>query len=299
MKNVQILMSTYNGERYLREQLDSILKQSYWDWKLLIRDDGSTDNTMKIIEEYARNDSRIHYYVGENLGVRNSFFDLMKNADLSSDYYALSDQDDVWLEDKITRAVSMMDYDEKIPVLYASETQLVDQELKPIKSQIRRPVIVPSFGNALVENICTGCTCLFNRELLIMVREHIPDFTVMHDWWLYLTASAYGRVIYDMEAYILYRQHGDNIVGTKATYREEFKKRLAKFNNNRGNIKNQLKEFSRLYNIDIPEKKYLNYIITDKSIFIKRIIIVLGDKVYRQRKIDNFIFKILILCGHI
>jgi glycosyltransferase involved in cell wall biosynthesis len=265
----------------------------------LIRDDGSTDNTMQIIEEYARNDSRIHYYVGENLGVRNSFFDLMKNADLSSDYYALSDQDDVWLEDKITRAVSMMDYDEKIPVLYASETQLVDQELKPIKSQIRRPVIVPSFGNALVENICTGCTCLFNRELLIMVREHIPDFTVMHDWWLYLTASAYGRVIYDMEAYILYRQHGDNIVGTKATYLDEFRKRLKNYRINRGQIRKQLLEFHRLYNIEIQERKYLDYIINSNSSFINRLITVFNHKVYRQRKLDDIIFKILILCGQI
>ncbi len=295
MKNVQILMSTYNGERYLREQLDSILKQSYQEWRLLIRDDGSTDSTIDIIEEYMRNDTRIHFYKGENLGVRNSFFNLMINTDLSSDYYALSDQDDVWLEDKISRAVVMMESDQKIPTLYASATQLADQELRPIKSQIRRPVLVPSFGNALVENICTGCTCMMNRELLTLVREHIPDFTIMHDWWLYLTASAFGKVIYDMESYILYRQHGDNIVGTKATYLEEFKSRISRYKGNRGNIRRQTEEFIRQYSLDKTMRLLAEEIISYKQSLEIKIKLIFSKDVYRQRRIDNLIFKMLLI----
>ncbi len=299
MKNVQILMSTYNGERYLREQLDSILKQSYPDWKLLIRDDGSTDSTMEIIEEYARNDSRIQYYQGVNMGVRSSFFDLMKHTDLTSDYYALADQDDVWLQDKIKRAVGMMDSDAGIPVLYASGTILADQELKPIKSQIRRSVFVPCFGNALVENICTGCTCLMNWALLTLVRDHIPDFTVMHDWWLYLTASAYGKVIYDMESYILYRQHGDNIVGTKATYYDEFRKRLKQYKGNRGNIRRQTKEFLRCYHPTGSIKFLAEEIISYKQSIRMKTKLLFHKDIFRQRRLDNLIFKMLLIINEL
>lgn len=299
MKMVQILMSTYNGEKFLREQLDSILNQDYRDISLLIRDDGSTDSTDTIIHEYISKDSRITYYKGENVGVRNSFFDLMKHADLTMDYYALSDQDDVWMVNKVSKAVEMLQGIEGLPALYASETQLVEENLNKIKTQIHRPQIIPCFGNALVENICTGCTCLFNRELLVLVKEHIPEYTVMHDWWLYLSASAFGRVVYDMRSYILYRQHGNNIVGTKATYLDEFKGRLSRYKGNRGNIRNQLEEFDIIYQLDIPQKELLNKILTYKDSIKEKLEMISCHRIYRQRRMDNLILKVLFIFNEI
>ena len=105
-------MSTYNGEKYLREQIDSILNQDYPEISLLIRDDGSTDGTVDILKEYAQKYRDIDYYVGENLGVQNSFFDLMKRADKRAYYYAFADQDDVWLPGKIKRAIELLEREE-------------------------------------------------------------------------------------------------------------------------------------------------------------------------------------------
>ncbi len=298
MKKVQILLSTYNGSQYVEEQINSILNQDYPEISLLIRDDGSKDDTLQIIKRLAAEDCRISYYQGDNLGVYKSFFDLMIKADLSADYYALSDQDDLWKSDKIRKAVEMLGDNKEIPILYCSNTSLVDEDLKPLENKIKRPRIRPSFGNALVENISAGCTCVFNKKLLEIVVEHLPDFTIMHDWWLYLTASAFGKTIYDENAYILYRQHSNNVVGSRFTYFDEFKVRVNNFNNNRGKINHQLREFKRLYVLDNEKAKLLNMVILVKKITY-RIRIIFNTQIYRQRKMDNFIFKILYLTGKI
>lgn len=299
MKKVQILLSSYNGEKYIREQIDSILKQDYPNISLLIRDDGSTDKTVDIIKEYVANDPRISFYQGENVGVRESFFDLMRNADTSMDYYALSDQDDVWKPHKISRAIMLLGDCDKQPALYCGRTELVTQELIPIKSTIKKAPIRPHFGNALVENIATGCTCVFSRSLMELVVNHIPEFTVMHDWWLYLSASAFGKVVFDEEACVLYRQHEHNMIGTKATYYEEFRNRLRNYKSNRGQIRKQLNEFQRLYEVDIPDRELLKLVLDAKRHFFCRWRIVVGKAVYRQRFVDNIIFKLLFLFGKI
>lgn len=303
MKKVQILLSTFNGENYLKDQLDSILNQDQEDLSILIRDDGSTDNTILIIQQYAELYKQITYYQGENIGVINSFFDLIKNADLTADYYALSDQDDIWLPDKISSAILHLEkrkqQDKKKPLLYCGRTILVDDELNKINATIKPTKITPNFGNALVENICTGCTSVFNSELLRLVKEHIPSYTVMHDWWLYLTASAYGEVYYDEEPHILYRQHQGNVIGAKSNYYNEFLMRLRRFKGNRGNISRQAREFHRLYQTNGEIAKLLEYIINARSKYRYRIKIIAGKKIYRQRKIDNLIFKLLFLLGNV
>ncbi len=299
MKKVQILMSTFNGEKYLREQLDSILSQDYSDISLLIRDDGSTDDTVRIIHEVANTDHRVSYYQGQNLGVKNSFFDLMLHADNSMDYYALSDQDDVWSKDKISAAVNKIGKEEGYPALYCSKPELVDQKLTPLVTTIKRINVVPSFGNALVENINTGCTCLFNKELLELVKGHIPEFTVMHDWWLYLSASALGRVIYDEESHIYYRQHGNNIIGSRSNYYDEFKGRIKNYRKYRGQLRKQVMEFYKLYQTDQEKEQMMITLIKAKSNFFFRWKIFFGDRIYRQRRIDNLIFKLLFLFGQI
>ena len=120
METVQVLMSTYNGEKYIREQLNSIINQTYPSIKILVRDDGSSDGTIEILEEYAAKYDNMAYYAGKNLGVIQSFLQLLKDSDDSSAYYAFSDQDDVWLPEKIEKAVEMIENNKEVeqPILY-------------------------------------------------------------------------------------------------------------------------------------------------------------------------------------
>ena len=300
MKTVQILLSTYNGEKYLKEQLESILHQDYSGITILIRDDGSTDGTIRILEKYASEYSQITYYIGENIGAKYSFFDLVKNANMSYDYYSFSDQDDVWSHNKVSKALERLNtMQQEKPLLYCGRTTLVDQELKPIISTIRKHPIVPDFGNALVENICTGCTSVTNHQLLQLVQTHIPEFTVMHDWWFYLTASSFGEVYYDDDSYIQYRQHQNNVVGTRTNYYDEFKKRFKNYKSNRGKISRQAGEFKRLYQTGKLNQQLVECVIGAKDNFRYRFKILLTKKIHRQRKMDDLIFKMLFLLGKV
>lgn len=297
---VQILMSTYNGEEYLREQLDSVLNQDYKNISLLIRDDGSTDHTWLILEEYAKTYNNIKIYQGENIGVIQSFFDLMENVDENAKYFALSDQDDVWMDGKISRAVEKLNQlEENKPLLYCSSKILVDSELHMLKVSIGKNRITPSFSNALVENVCTGCTCVTNNKLISMIKGRIPQSAIMHDWWLYLIASSLGEVYYDDQAFIFYRQHKNNVVGSRTTYIEEFKARCNNFSKNRGKISLQVAEFQRIYNEFSLDQKLINYIVEYKKKIGYRLHICFCNDIYRQRKGDNIIFKLLFFFGRI
>lgn len=300
MKKVQVLLSTYNGEKYVKEQLDSILHQDYPNITILIRDDGSTDGTAGLLAEYANQYSQLKFYQGENMGAIGSFFDLIKSADISADYYSFSDQDDVWLINKISRAVKALNsIEEDKPLLYCGRTTLVDQDLKQINSTIKSHRIIPSFGNALVENICTGCTSMMNRELLRLIQTHIPEYTVMHDWWFYMTASSFGEVYYDNNSYILYRQHQNNVIGARTNYCAEFKIRLKNYKNNRGKIGQQAREFQRLYQNKEGNQKLLEAVIGARSNIQYRLKILSNKKIFRQRKMDDVIFKVLFLLGFV
>lgn len=300
MKKVQILLSTYNGEKYLEEQLDSIINQEYMNLSILIRDDGSTDRTLSILKKYDLKYNNITYYQGDNLGVIGSFFDLVMNADITADYYGFSDQDDVWNKEKIKKAIEVLDtMDREQPLLYCGKTTLVDSKLNPIRSSIRTHNITPDFGNALVENISIGCTSVVNRNLLLLVKEHIPNFTVMHDWWFYLTASCFGQVYYDKRAYILYRQHGDNVIGMKNSYLSEFKNRVKNYRKNRGKISSQVNEFNRLYVSNDKNQKMIKELLNSKKNLRYRMKIIFTNDIHRQRRLDNMIFKMLFLLGNI
>ena len=208
---VAILLSTYNGELYLREQLDSILNQTHQNIDLLVRDDGSTDGTLAILEEYTNICPKIHYYQGENIGPARSFLDLLKNAS-EADYYALSDQDDVWLPEKIEIAIGMLVKEQAD--FYYSGTRPVDVNLKLIDS----PPIIPvkTFGASLVFASVTGCTVVFSKRLIEIYMLYSPAKLLMHDSWLFKIALATGhKVAFDDNPYILYRQHENNVVGSK------------------------------------------------------------------------------------
>lgn len=320
MKTIQVLMSTYNGEKYIKEQVDSILAQDCWEHLdvkpcLLVRDDGSSDATQKILEKYAKQfPEQVCWYQGENIGVIDSFFDLVLHSDESANYYALADQDDYWKPEKLRRGIEAIDkmHNKAAPQLYCCRPQLVDEALQPLVSEIKRPPMRPSFRNALVENIVTGCTIVMNRVLRDMVKENPPRFTVMHDWWFYLVSSCYGEVYYDETSYICYRQHGGNAVGTNVSRWKEFKDRVRRFKGNRRNISNQLLEFLRIYeDRDGAEDKVSCFdeqkaaeclalarrLVDSRGSLWRRICLVTSGVIYRQRKGDDRIFRLILLSG--
>lgn len=302
-------MSTYNGEKYLREQLDSILNQTYSNIEILVRDDGSTDATLEILQEYAKKQTGIRYVKGKNCGAAKSFFRLIKKADKEADYYALSDQDDVWESDKIERAVKKLEkyrYREKVqsdvawekPLMYSSALKVVDQDLNLLyKKGTDRRMEELSFGNAMVENCCTGCTIVMNSALQEMIaRVRIPECS-MHDWWLYMAASCFGKVLYDSKPFILYRQHENNVIGMEARGKERLKKKIKGFIQGRNVISCQLTEFYRIYRPEGENGKLLKRFLYAKKHPFYRMKLVKGHKIYRQSWGNDMICKILMLTG--
>lgn len=221
-----MLMSTYNGELYIDEQIQSILSQKDVDLNLLIRDDASKDNTIEKIKKYTTRDN-VSFYNGKNIGATRSFFDLMNHAG-EYEYYCLSDQDDVWDDDKVITAVNkLLPYSDQ-PALYSSNTRLVDSNLNVIKNEDKSPKC--TLGSAIVKNYCTGCTVVFNSELIKLLKEKTPDDVQCHDWWINLVTLANDGVsIFDEEPHISYRQHGNNVTGSATSFVSKWKFRLKKF----------------------------------------------------------------------
>lgn len=216
---VAILMSTYNGERYLQEQINSIIDQSYSDWHLYIRDDGSTDRTAEIIDRYTKQDPRITFCNQkhiENLGVTKSFMQLLSMTDAS--LYMFSDQDDVWKKDKVRLSVKAMskNTDADQPACVFTELQVVDKNLAPLKLMNNDDVWF-DFPHFLFGNCVTGCTMMINQQLKAKLKLNLTkiDNIYLHDWWIALITSALGKLIYVKEPTILYRQHGNNVEGSK------------------------------------------------------------------------------------
>jgi glycosyltransferase involved in cell wall biosynthesis len=312
-------MSTYNGEKYLAEQLDSILgqdceKKGLAAVQLLVRDDGSTDGTQRILQEYAkRYPEKIQWFQGKNCGVIQSFFALLQKAP-DADYYAFSDQDDYWMEDKLSSAVCALEKSRQreVPLLYCCRPKLVDAGLQELSSNIKRPPMRPSFGNALIENIVTGCTAVMNQELRALVAAELPEFTVMHDRWLYLVAACFGSVYYDETPHICYRQHETNVVGTNANRRREWKERLRLFRQKRRDISRQTEEFVRIFDKLSDRQDLKKYrerpevlaamqlakeLLAGRYSITKRARLAKNPAIYRQRRLDNYIFRLILFVG--
>lgn len=218
MPSVAILMCTYNGERYLAQQLESFEAQTYSNWVLWVSDDGSNDGTLDVLERFRRRwgEARLHVLRGPSGGFARNFLSLTCRAEILADFYAYSDQDDVWMTDKLERAFTALGrLPSQAPLLYCSRTQLTDESLSPIGVS---PLFsrTPGFRNALTQNIAGGNTMVFNDVACQIIRAAGPQVKVVaHDWWTYLAISAAGgTVVYDDYLAMLYRQHGGNLIGS-------------------------------------------------------------------------------------
>lgn len=223
MEKVQVLMSTYNGEKYLKEQIESILNQEEVEVSLLIRDDGSKDKTIEIIGKLADKNNNITFYKGENLGPARSFMDLINKSD-EVNYYAFADQDDVWEPKKLISAINKLKEDNK-PELYMSALEIVDEELNPI--EIKKVSGNFCFEGEMIKNFATGCTMVFNKRLRDIIKSYNPNYIIMHDSWITRVCYAIGgTVIVDDNAYIKYRQHASNVLGYKDEGIQKLKRQL-------------------------------------------------------------------------
>ena len=223
---VNILMSTYNGQQFLAEQIRSIQDQSYTDWILFIRDDGSSDNTKEILKDFEHQDSRIHLIdndKSDNLGVIKSFHKLVNHD--RADYYFFSDQDDVWLPNKLELSLKeAQNYLADLPLMVYMDLKVVNQDLEimtesMVKSQSHHANT--ELVQELTENTVTGGVAMINHALAEMWQE--TDDILMHDWYLALLASAFGNLVFIDQPGELYRQHSDNVLGAR-TLSKRFKK---------------------------------------------------------------------------
>jgi rhamnosyltransferase len=226
---VYVMMATYNGEKYLCEQIESILSQKDVNVTLRISDDCSMDNTMELLRKYADNNSNMIVTQNtKNLGVALNFMQMVYEVDYKAyDYYAFSDQDDVWLPEKMLIAIRKIKNKEQdpshkelkdygIPVLYCSDLVDVDADLtNPRRELAKIRLSLTKRGNPLVRNWFSGCTMVFNQELAHLANYYkLNNFPRIHDVWMFLVAFYCANVIVDMHhALILRRITGDNIAG--------------------------------------------------------------------------------------
>lgn len=268
---IDILLSTYNGEDFLREQLDSILSQNEHSWRLLIRDDASSDATVEVIKEYCEKHPDTITFITDSetspLGPAQSFNRLLNKS--KAPYVMFSDQDDVWLPEKIEKMLSVMKDMElasngSVPILLHSDLEVVNENLKNIAdSFIKKNNLNPEIIDVKylsLRNSVTGCSMMCNRSLLDLTLP-IPDHAIMHDWWFAITASAFGRIEFISQSLVKYRQHSSNYYG--ATNRTKILKKSFRFNKYRIKVKLislQVDAFLNTYGDQLSneeEKEYL------------------------------------------
>ena len=209
-------MSTYNGEKFVAEQIESIQKQTYTDWNLIIRDDGSKDGTCEIIENFINNDSRIKLIRAENVGVIKSFHELVINNN-DADFYFFADQDDYWLPEKLTIMLEeAKKHDNTIPVMYYTDLKVTDKNLNVTSESMIRSQsdhANTSLVQELTENTVTGAASMINYELAKLWQT--TNDIIMHDWYLAIVAAALGELVYIDQPTHLYRQHDSNVLGAR------------------------------------------------------------------------------------
>ncbi|MDD9802102.1 MAG: glycosyltransferase family 2 protein [Deltaproteobacteria bacterium] len=301
---VQVLLSTHNGARFLREQLDSIFAQDWPALSLKVRDDGSSDDTRAILSEYQAA-GRLQAEFGPRLGALRSFARLLENADADCGYFAFSDQDDVWRPGKIRRAVHCLEAAaaerrSPLPLLYGCRSTITDAALRP-RGLTPLPRRGLSFANALVESVLPGSTMLMNRAARAKIVEHgIPGEAIDHDWWCYLAVSATGRIIYDPAPQRLYRQHGGNLTGQPASAAARLARKLRVVGSLRAGavrrLISQARAFQARFGGELSPKDRLRLArLCDCRTPRATLRCLLGRSVQRQSALDSLALTLLLL----
>lgn len=276
-KKIYILMATYNGEKYISEQIDSLLNQTYQNWKLIIHDDNSKDKTVEIAKRYERKYTNKIKVIDDDTitgGAKENFSFLLENIDNDYDYIMFCDQDDFWLEHKIEITLNKMLEVEKgninQPILIHTDLKVVDEELNIISESMFKYQKLnlnnqKNIKMISMENIITGCTMMLNKRLALFSKE-IPSEAIMHDWWIaIITLKESGIIDFVDEGTILYRQHESNTIGSKKVNVSYYLKKLLK-------IKEVISDYKSIYlqykKADV--KMSISYFIINKTAMILR-----------------------------
>lgn len=300
MNKVCVLMSTYNGELYVKEQIESILNQEQVEIMLYIRDDGSTDKTLEIIKSFQKKNSDIILFECQNIGVKKSFFELLKLAP-KADFYAFADQDDVWKKEKLSSAVEILRKDSFL--LYFGKKKLVDKNLKDINIEDEK-VENLTLGATLMKGFASGCTMVFTEKLKNeALKFNINNFS-MHDTLMLKIASCFNNgLFYDRNEHILYRQHEKNAVGST----------VLKSNLNLVKLKKYVfdKQFNQTKRFESAKELLCNYenqlvkddrenlilFIGAKKNILDRIKLCFKHFILGQNRVETLIFKIRLFLG--
>lgn len=302
MSTVTIIMTTYNGEKYVGEQIDSILASTYQDFELFIYDDGSRDNTMSILQDYNKlYPSKIRLFQNEaNLGVTANFLQALCKSTM--DYIMFCDQDDVWKPNKIAVTLRRMRHMEgqlgkNIPLAVFTDAIIVDSQLSTLKDSFfcssHLDPKKTDLPHILMENKLIGCTVMVNAALRKVLQSNpLPTCAKFHDWWLALIASSMGRIGFVNEGTILYRQHSANIVGG-ASFLSYIGNRLTYLQNQKDSLyilRRQADEFLTIYGKLLTQetkKTIRDFVDLDHKNFINRRWIILHNGYLKTGIIRN------------
>ena len=294
---VCILLSTYNGAKYLEEQLESLLKQKNVDVDILVRDDGSTDSTCDILDKW-QSKGLLRWYSGPNKGFALSFMDLVQSSG-DYDFYAFCDQDDIWLPNKLDVAIKSLSTLQNPNKLYCSNTFYYKdgKNLGLIKKFRPKSNIYTS----LIQNIATGCTIVFNRNLKDVILDKIPEYIIAHDFWFYQIAVIFGEVFYDEDSYILYRQHANNQIGSKSGLYEKWKRRVISFfSSKKKDVRSlQAKELLKFYSgkIDTDKLRAISLVANYRDTISTRFTLFFDSRYTMGSMFNNILLRLRILAG--
>lgn len=301
-KRILVLLSAYNGERFIRPQIESILNQKTGnDIFLKIRDDGSNDCTCKIIENLQKEyPGQIELIKGTNIGCNASFFYLLKTAE-EYDYYAISDQDDIWISDKLETAVNWLEaIKDDIPLLYSSTSYLVKNNLIPYGTTRKKERSFTIY-NTIIQNICPGHGQVMNKKLLNLLRNNIDISKIyVYDTWITNMAMLYGKIIFNNRPYTLYRLHGDNQLGYGfGRFGQMISSAKRSVNGDGRKYMIQIRYFIDQNKVELERQGYLKELVrfVRSDSFWKRIKYTMNGKVYRQSKVETVAFYICYIIG--
>lgn len=211
MKTVQVLLSSYNGEKYIEKQLDTIFSQKDVEVRCLVRDDGSNDRTIDILKAYQKKENRLRLVMGKNIGWRKSYMELLYLAD-DANYYAFSDQDDEWFEDKLVTGVSMLEkHPDGIPLLFHSARIRKTSTVQTEQQMLAKPL---NSKNALMQEYCQGCSIMINHCAKDILCEYRPKGIYGHDFWVGVVCYFLGEVYYSSKPLFYHINHVDNTTVT-------------------------------------------------------------------------------------
>ncbi len=310
--SIAVLLSTYNGEKYLRQQIESILAQRFdnlsflkanVNLELYIRDDGSKDNTKDILQEYERRDE-VHVFFGENVGITASYFELIKLSG-EHDYYSLSDQDDVWLADKLECALKALEEQKRkqgegLPLLYGCQSYLVDENLKKTGQLTQKQLRPLTIYNTAIQNILLGHNQVFNTVLAKVLSSKELDYSEIyaHDMWITQVASITGKIIFENEPHTFYRQHGENELGYgggAGTIRWLIARIRRVGKGESRLVGKQARYLSGLFNLRLQGEIDLKKFFSGHLSFFEKCRYLKKGKLYRQKKNETVLFNLLYL----